>query len=198
MPARGPIFYKGGYYHIYSRGVEKRTVFQDNADYRRFLNKLKFYSEKYAINILAYCLMPNHYHLLITQNGESSAALFLQRLNLAYSMYFNKRYERVGPLFQGRFKAKLVKTDEYLLHLSRYIHLNPAEVQIKKKNLADYKWSSYPAYMGLRENDRITDIKLIINYFSKAGRAESYKKFVEAEQEALADLDDLGIDGDLS
>ncbi|OGY25095.1 MAG: hypothetical protein A2864_02035 [Candidatus Woykebacteria bacterium RIFCSPHIGHO2_01_FULL_39_12] len=183
MPAREPIFYKGGYYHIYSRGIEKRTIFQDDADYRRFLNKVKLYGDKYKISVLVYCLMPNHYHLLINQKTDLIVSLFIQRLNLAYSMYFNKRYERVGPLFQGRFKAKLIQTDDYLLHLSRYIHLNPRELLTGRKTLASYTWSSYPAYVGLRKNDDLTEDKIILDYFSKKDTREDYRKFAEGEEE---------------
>ena len=195
MPVREPIFYQDGYYHIYSRGVEKRTIFQDDADYRRFLNKLNIYSEKYAMNILVYCLMPSHYHLLINQGGDLSTSLFLQRLNLAYSMYFNKRYERVGPLFQGRFKAKFIETDEYLLHLSRYIHLNPKQLLPKRRALSNYIWSSYPTYVGLRKKDPIADPTFILNYFSKINPTASYKRFVEeVEKEIPSELSDLLID----
>ena len=194
MPAREPIFYKGGYYHIYSRGIEKRTIFQDDADYRRFLNKVKLYGDKYKISVLVYCLMPNHYHLLINQKTDLIVSLFIQRLNLAYSMYFNKRYERVGPLFQGRFKAKLIQTDEYLLHLSRYIHLNPRELLPKNKALQIYIWSSYRTYLGLRHVDLLTDSSTILNYFSMTNPNRDYKKFVEGEQEPPTGLSDFFLE----
>src|SRR3990172_6687425 len=119
MPFRQPIFYKDGYYHVYSRGIEKRKIFLDWADYRRFLARLKDYGRAHSVTILAYCLMPNHYHLLVRQEYDDPLSIFLQKLNLAYSMYFNKKYDRVGPLFQSRFKAKLVDSEEYLLELSR-------------------------------------------------------------------------------
>src|SRR3990167_4127990 len=175
MPYREPIFYDGGYYHVYSRGSEKRLIFLDQGDYKRFLTRLKDYKDEFGISILCYCLMPNHYHLLIKQSDGGSALKFVHRLNLAYAMYFNKKYDRVGPLFQGRFKAKIIENDEYLLHLSRYIHLNPS-VFIRKRGLAPYLWSSARNYLDGKTDD-LVDTEEIGAFFVK----QSYAEFLKAE-----------------
>ena len=180
MPYREPIFFEGGYYHIYSRGSEKRQIFLDRADYQRFLKRLEEYKDKHDVSVLCYCLMPNHYHLLIKQNTQESISHFIYRLNLAYAMYFNKRYERVGPLFQGRFKAKNVSSDEYLVHLSRYIHLNP--LSPAQTNVENYPWSSLQIYLE-RKNDDLVDLDLIKSYFGFEGQVEKYLKFIKEEGE---------------
>lgn len=182
MPYREPIFFKGGYYHVYSRGSEKRVIFLDRADKERFLTRVKEYKDKHQISILCYCLMPNHYHLLVQQTTEESLTTFISRLNLAYAMYFNKRYERVGPLFQGRFKAKNIENDEYLVHLSRYIHLNPLEI-VGSIDVEFYHWSSLQYYVG-RRKDGLIDTNLIIAYFGGKNGREKYLKFIKDEGEA--------------
>src|SRR3989344_8907196 len=155
MPKKNSIktYVKNGYYHIYNRGVEKRTIFEEDFDYKVFLNYLKEYLEPVnetkkrktiftlkggsfqgvphqpknyfqRIELIAFCLMPNHFHLLIKQNDQKVIEHFMRSLATRYSMYFNKKYKRVGKLFQGHYKAVLVSDDRQLLHLSRYIHLN--------------------------------------------------------------------------
>jgi REP element-mobilizing transposase RayT len=179
MPYRDPIFYTGGYYHVYSRGSEKRVIFLDKADKGRFLDRLEEYKNLHNVKIIAYCLMPNHYHLLIQQNSDEAISKFISRLNLAYAMYFNKRYERVGPLFQGRFKAKHVETDEYLLHLSRYIHLNPLS-HLGERGLRNYHWSSLKDYLG-DSKEGFVEIECIAGYFNSKNWKADYKKFIKAE-----------------
>lgn len=179
MPYREPIFFEGGYYHIYSRGSEKRNIFLDKADKERFLRRLKEYKERHKVSIICYCLMPNHYHLLVRQTTEEPISKFINRLNLSYAMYFNKRYERVGPLFQGRFKAKNIARDEYVIHLSRYIHLNPLEI-VGSEDVENYSWSSLKHYLGKRDNELI-DTTLILSYFGKSSPDKKYLEFVKEE-----------------
>lgn len=143
--------------------------------------------------------MPNHYHLLVKQNGDETISSFIHKLEVAYAMYFNKRYERVGHLFQGRFGAKLIETDEYLLHLSRYIHQNPLEIlefqNPPSKTLIDYPWSSYPTYIG-RASNNLVDTSFILSYFSKTSPAQDYFSFVEADisKDQLIQIKDLVIE----
>lgn len=147
MPHKNVIrqFAPDHYYHVYNRGVEKRQIFMDELDYGVFLNRLKqmlinpelldkhqilehiksFYGD---IELVAYCLMPNHFHLLLYQHSDTAVAEFMRTLSTSYTMYFNARYDRVGSLFQGRYKARLIDNDAYLQHISRYIHLNPLHI----------------------------------------------------------------------
>src|SRR3989338_1297505 len=113
--------------------------------------------------------MPNHIHLLIRQDGDESIDRFIHRLHTAYTMYFNIKYERIGSVFQGRFKAKLVETDEYMLQVSKYIHLNPLEIlraQGPALKLELYEWSSYPLYIGIKTSQFINSSE-ILDFFGK-------------------------------
>src|SRR3989338_7697833 len=151
MPARPQIFIPNGHYHIYNRGHNKNPIFLQTKDYQRYLKRLEEYLKKHDVALLCYCLMPNHVHLLMRQNGDESIERFIHRLHTAYTMYFNKKYERIGAVFQGRFKAKLIETDEYLIHVSRYIHLNPLEIlraQGPALRLDKYPWSSLKEYQN--------------------------------------------------
>jgi len=158
MPSKNIIkdYVPQSYYHVYNRGVEKRKVFLDEQDYTVYLSLLKRYlsNEKQKdtygrdsvtfyedIELLAFCLMPNHFHLLlyVDQNPRALTEL-MQRVGTAYTMYFNKKYKRVGSLFQGRFKASRITSDPYLLHISRYIHRNP-------KDYYNWQYSSFPYYI---------------------------------------------------
>lgn len=144
MPSKNRIkvYVPGAYYHVYNRGVEKRLIFQDDRDYAVFLNLLKRYLDsesyfdpsnreypKYAdgVDLLAYCMMPNHFHLLLYLKDDESLKKLMQSVCTAYVRYFNEIYKRVGPLFQDRFKASHILDEVYLQHISRYIHLNPRD-----------------------------------------------------------------------
>lgn len=169
------LFQKGSFYHIYNRGNRKDEIFLDDRDYLRFLEKIKFYKDKCEVTILCYCLMPNHFHFLVKQSGEVSLSKFMLVLITSYSKYFNLKYKQVGRVFQDRFQAKLVSTDEYLLQLSRYVHLNPSGIT---KKFESYRWSSLKYYIDLKENDEIVDSKIILNYFFHNNPEEDYKSFV--------------------
>src|SRR3990167_3288821 len=153
MPRRATIFAKGAYYHIYNRGVAKQNIFLIDADRLRFISRIGQYSNKFDIVVIAYCLMPNHFHLIVRQEGEDSVGIFLRHLLVSYAMYFNKKYQRVGPVFQSRFKSKLIPDDTYMLQLVRYIHQNPREVMDRNVELQNYEWSSYPTYLGFKIGD---------------------------------------------
>jgi REP element-mobilizing transposase RayT len=177
---------------MFNRGIRKQNIFLEDRDYKRYIDRMREYKDKHNISILAYCLMPNHVHLLIRQNGPQPASQFIQRLHTAYTMYFNKKYALVGHPFQGRFKTKMVSRDEYLMHLSRYIHLNPKKLVTK---LPSYKWSSYPAYLE-ENNDNLLDTKLILEMFkTKNGKLEdarlSYKGFVKSQDEFFDNIQHL-------
>jgi len=120
------IEYPGAFYHVMNRGLERRKIYQDPKEYEKFLRVLLKAERKYAVVLHAYCLMPNHYHLLLeTPNGRLNQAM--RHLDGVYTQYFNRKNKRVGPLLQGRYKAVLVDAESYLLEVSRYIHMNPVE-----------------------------------------------------------------------
>lgn len=183
MPSRNrvKIYIPESYYHIYNRGINKRRIFLDKEDYTVFLNLFKRYldvkiTKDYQgreydnlhdqIELLAFCLQPNHFHLLIYQKDENAMTGLLRRVGTSYSRYFNKKYKRFGPLFQERFKASVIGQDEYLQHISRYIHLNP-------ENYQWWEFSSLPYYLGRRKVGWVRP-KRIVSLF----RAGEYKKFV--------------------
>lgn len=169
-------FQKDGYYHVYNRGTRKQKIFIQKRDYSRFLERLKEYKDKFEINILTYCLMPNHFHFLLRQDSDKPINLFMLRLGTSYAKYFNIKYDQVGSLFQGRFKAKPVETDEYLLQLSRYIHRNPLSTPGVELGL--FPWSSYSAYIKGKKDD-IVDPSYILGYFLNNNSSSDYKKFTE-------------------
>jgi len=175
------LFENGSFYHIYNRGNRKQQIFLSYKDYERFLDKVAEYKKKLNVSIVAFCLMPNHFHFLIQQLSPNTISKFFSDLCNSYSRYFNTKYETVGTLFQGRFKSKLVDKDEYLIHVSRYIHLNPVELFGPSKNLVNnllaFKWSSLQYYLSPRKNE-VVDTKVVLDYFSKKNPAEDYRKFV--------------------
>lgn len=173
-------FLKGGYYHIYNRGNRKENVFLQSRDYKRFLKRTREYKDEFGITILCYCLMPNHFHFLLRQDTEIPVTTFMLRLGTSYAKYFNIKYEQVGSIFQDRFKAKLIETDEYLLQLSRYIHRNPLEIlpSTPGVELRNYEWSSYECYLDGKENEFVDPV-FILSYFKSGDKIKDYKKFVE-------------------
>lgn len=223
MPSKNSlkIYLENSYYHVYNRGVEKRTIFQDEEDYKVFLNYLKIYLEppqetkpqeiqiynstfkailrplnnfNKEVDLIAYCLMPNHFHLLIYQKPKTAIEFFMRSIGTKYSQYFNKKYNRVGYLFQGTYKAVLIQEDPYLLHLTRYIHLNPL-----KESPLRYPYSSYGDYLGARKTNWVKPQK-ILDYFKSAQKSSlkdimSYQSFVEDYQRDSSEIiGDLAID----
>lgn len=148
MPRRQVKFAIGNYYHVYNRGNNRQQIFFEEANYIYFLKQLRHHLTEKGVNIVAYCLMPNHYHLLIYLQTDQLSRL-MQSFNVSYTKAINKRYERTGSLFQGQFQAIHVNTTEYLLLLTRYIHLNPVEAGFVEK-AEDWDFSSYQEYINLR------------------------------------------------
>jgi putative transposase len=190
------VQYKGAIYHVTIRGVERRAIFDDEDDRERFLERLEDAVKEYGVRLYLFCLMTSHAHFLIeTPRGNLSA--FMHKLQTAYTVYFNLRHKRVGHLMQGRFGAKPVEGNEYLLALSRYIHLNPVYVgpmreQPLARRLAElrgYHWSSYRAYAGLvKPNDFIEEGAILaMMEVPVRKRRRAYRRFVEA---GIAETDD--------
>jgi len=156
--------------------------------------KLMFLNNFYGkVEILCYILMPNHFHFLLRQTSKNDMELFLKSLLTKYAQYFNKKYHRVGHLFQGRYKAIFINKEEYLLHLSRYIHLNAKEILKENQKLIDYQWSSYPDYIKgtgpewLKKEYILSYFKNIRGYgfSSYQGFVEGYKEKSKEEQETI-------------
>ncbi len=212
MPARNTVkqYTENGYYHIYNRGVEKRSTFQDSQDYVVFLSYLKeyllpkdeqslreklndpntSYKEKNKIirilrlnnfsdeiKLICYCLMSNHFHLFVKQNNSHAIHKFMQSFTTRYTMYFNRKYKRVGSLFQATYKAVLVNREDQFLYLTKYIH----KQALALKGLTfQGQPSSYEEYLGLRDTVWIHPEE-VLSYFSKTNPKLSYKSFVESE-----------------
>jgi len=164
------IKYEGALYHITARGNEKKRIFREKADYGKFIDTLFKNKKRYGIILYGYVLMPNHYHLLI-ETPQANLSRFMHNLQTTYTIFFNLKYNRVGHLFQGRYKALLVDKDNYLIELIRYIHLNPVRAQIVD-HPERYMWSSYREYVGTATN---IDPDFVLSYFDKT-RAKAIKE----------------------
>ena len=211
-----PSFAINNYYHIYNRGVEKRSIFIGKRDYQQFLLAMDFYRKNplpaklsdfkrgiekikmienqiELIQIFSYCLMPNHFHFLLKQNVHGGITDFLRKFTNSYTRYFNTKYDRIGPLFQGTFKAKLIETDAYLLHVSKYIHRNP--LKLSNRNLHSYPYSSYMYYLS-KDKHPFCDTEFILSYFSKTNANLGYSSFVEETEIENPAIYPLLIDSD--
>lgn len=154
MPRRKVQFVQGGYYHFYNRGAGRQSIFRTDEDYRQVLILLKKVSIILDINVIAYCLLPNHYHWLVHQNGPAPANLLPKRVFGSYVRTFNTRHQSSGTLFEDRFEAKPVDTDGYLRHLCCYIHANPVRHGIATA-LELWPYSNYPEWIGVRQGDLV-------------------------------------------
>ena len=231
---RSTIIQTGEVYHVYNRGVEKRDVFCDKLDYVRFIHDLFEFNDinpapefsrryqpgdnvgslashiksgKRIVEILCFCLMKNHYHLLVRPLVDRGLSNFMLKLGTGYTNAFNGKNDRVGSLFQGTYKAKHVDREEYLRHLVAYIHLNPLKFcKILNKNkkidfyktwdkLNKYRWSSHLDYLGENNFGSVIEKKFILDLF---GSAEGYKIFVQDwiryEDEKLDFISSMAID----
>jgi REP element-mobilizing transposase RayT len=175
MPRKKRIWYPGAVYHIVSRGNRKNHLFRDKLDYDFYLDVLRKIKEKFGFSLFSYCLMTNHVHLQI-KTEEVEIWKLMHRINLFYAKYFNYKYDLVGHVFQGRYFSKLIEDEFYNLGVSRYIHLNPVEASIVIKAEA-YNRSSYPSYLGLREDDLVNDSPILSSF---SNDRMLYRKFVES------------------
>lgn len=217
-------------YHICNRGVEGRDIFRDDNDRFRFIHDLfefndikdapnfryKFHEirsheigkrpRKLLVHILAFCLMPNHFHLLLEQKQDGGISKFLRKLGVGYAMYFNQKYKRSGVLFQGRFKAVPVESDAHFIHLPYYIHANPLDLTMPKWRegslkdpeaaltfLASYRWSSFSDYIGKKNFPSVTQREFLLTI---SGNEEKYKADFTAwlKSMQLDSISDLTLD----
>ena len=212
--------------HLLNRGVDKRDIFLDKQDYHRFIYNLSIFNDaqdldpnhnkrsdkeslesNFGINkqplvhIHFFCLMPNHYHLMVSPVTEDGISRFMKKLNMGYARYFNEKNDRTGALFQGKYKSILIEKDAHFLYLPYYIHFNPLDLKIpewrehKIRNpkkaleyLYSYRWSSHRDYMGIKNFPCATQRKFFLELFG------GEKKYIQSIEESLANMniDDLG------
>jgi len=204
-------------YHVLNRGVDKRQIFMDKQDHLRFIHdlyefnsqertELNFYkfrdygtnvqipktikkTRKLLVDILVFCLMPNHYHLMLSPRTKNGIPQFMKKLNAGYAKYFNQKYDRVGALFQGRYKKILVTNDTHFLHLPFYIHFNPLDLSYPEwrdnkisdqkgalEFLKSYRWSSHLDYLGIKNFPSVLNMRHLREILGNSG---DYKKLVE-------------------
>lgn len=177
------ILIPGGYYHVTCRGNERRAIFRDDRDRALFLEKLRGSLANYDVELHAYVLMDNHFHLLLaTPKGNLSE--FMRHFNISYTAAFNRRHRRVGHLYQGRYKAILVDQDNYLLELSRYVHLNPIRIKSRQRGsaaertryLERYVWSSLPGYLKAANKQAWVQYELVLGQMG--GSRRRYEAFI--------------------
>ena len=198
-------FGAGGYYHIFNRGVEKRSIFMDDRDRWRFITLLvgfqgeavlnpmkrvvklvqnqKFDDEMFNeilksryVGLIAFCLMPNHFHLILEEIKEGGISKYMQRLANSYTKYFNTRYSRNGHLFGGRFHSKHIDTNNYLKHLSVYLHINPKELKKWQNHETEYPWSSFQDFVYENRWGEFLNSGVILAQFDDSNE---YREFVE-------------------
>jgi putative transposase len=179
------IAFPGAFYHVTARGNERKAVFKDKRDREKFLEYLESATQRYRAAIHAYCLMGNHYHLLL-ETPAGNLPQIMHHINGAYTTYFNAKRVRSGHLFQGRYKAIVVEKDEYAKELSRYIHLNPVRAKMVQSP-EQYAWTSYPFYIGKEKAAPWLQRQFILDYFGSSIKVaqKGYEKFVSQ----LADKD---------
>lgn len=204
MPYRITPLVSDHYYHIFNRGVAHQPTFLLAKDYERFLIYLSYYRHKKApvrlskllqirvdirkkiltglettndtiVDIIAYCCMPNHFHILLKQHVDGGVSLFMKKITDGYTRYFNTKHQRVGPVFQGAFKAVLINTNEQLLHVSRYIHLNPVvSVVIRENDFLSFPWSSLQSYINNKSSQFVNSQPVLENFRN----SQKYLEFV--------------------
>lgn len=194
MPYRNTVFLKDGLYHLFNRGNQKSTIFFNARDYQRFLDKTAQYKSKHDIEIICYCLVPNHFHFLVRSKNTTGVQDFMKSLLSSHSHYLSIKHQLQGHLFQGPFRAKLIDAEGYLVHLSRYIHLQPVKDIITSpryimrgdqkylsmellKILREYPWGSYREYMD--PNIKGVCCKNYLMGMFKGVR--DYRRFVESK-----------------
>lgn len=204
------VFANQEYYHAYNLGVEKRVVFENQHDLQRFLDTLIYYTNKNnkprfsfrnretaikenevpsetLVEIVAYCFMPNHFHLLLKQVSDRGISIFLSKVTNSYTKYFNKKYRRVGPLFQGTFRAVQIKSDEELLSISRFIHLNPLTGFIVK-DLTRFPFSSYLEYIN-SNSPGICKKDYILKHFQNPQEYAQFVLDLEANARSVKEME---------
>ncbi|MDD5560993.1 MAG: transposase [Candidatus Omnitrophica bacterium] len=154
MPRSARLILDNACYHLMARGNQRQYTFIEDEDFNKYLELLKHYKNKYYFKLYGYCLMPNHVHLIVELNKSSILGKIMQGLNLAYTIWFNKKYNKVGHLWQGRYKSKLIQKNKYLLDCIEYVEFNPIRSNMWKSPF-DHPWSSWKERMGYKENSLV-------------------------------------------
>lgn len=169
------IEFENATYHVMARGHRKELIFRERKDRNKFLEKLAETHNKYGIQVHCYVLMPNHYHIVLT-TPFANLSKAMHYLNSSYTNWFRTKYNLVGSIFQGRYKALLIDTDSYLLSLSAYVHLNPIKAGLVE-DPRKFKWSSYDTYLGLRKPEPFMDINKVLSYLSSSKGKNVHKEY---------------------
>jgi len=202
MPVKNVVkeFVSDSYYHVYNRGVYHQDTFVNESDYSTFLSLFKrhlsihstqditrrtFPHLRKEVELLAYCLMPNHFHLLIYNKKEAGLTDLMRSVMTAYSMHFNKAHKRKGVLFESSYKASLIKNEAYLWHISRYIHLNPQDLGM---DYSSYPHSSYGYYLGTKQSEWISPKRILETHSSELN---NYPDFVADYKSTRQDLQQI-------
>jgi putative transposase len=185
MPQRAVELCAGEYYHVYNRGNNRERIFFERENYLFFLRRLRRYVVP-IVDVVAYCLMPTHYHLLVLLR-EADLSHRMQLLSISYTKAMNRRYDRVGLLFQGTFRAKHVSVNDYLVHLSRYIHLNPVMSGLVERP-EEWEFSSYREYIGMRDGTLPKPEVVLAQFPSPDAYREFVDSYVPQEREIIAGL----------
>ena len=188
MPRTARKISKTRIYHIMIRGINRQNIFMDDEDKIMFLEKLKTIKQRSRCLIYAYCLMNNHVHLLLAETDEAIGSI-MKRLGSAYAFWYNQKYDRVGHLFQDRYRSEPVDSEAYLMAALRYIHQNPVKAKISS-NCLNFRWSSYRDYIGgVRITNTMVDIERGLEL---SGGIKKFSEFHEEESnDCLMEIDDI-------
>lgn len=211
---RGLVFANEEIYHVFNRSIEAKPIFSDKREYQRAMIAFDYYQfqnpplrlskaltlelkerqnffdnlkkkGKKLVNVICYCLMPTHFHFLLQQESDSGIQKFVKNFSDSYGRYFNVKNQRIGPLFQGAFKAIRIESNEQLMHVSRYIHLNPVtSFLIEGKELDSYPWSSLPEYLG--QPTEVCNKEVVLGLFSSK---DKYRSFVHDQVDYAHELE---------
>ncbi|WP_432663375.1 transposase [Wukongibacter baidiensis] len=173
---------KSGIYHIMMRGINRQSIFEEEEDYKRFIETIQKYKEKSGYEVYGYCLMGNHVHILM-KIGKEPLEQVMRRIGGSYVYWYNRKYDRIGNLFQDRFKSEPVEDDAYLLTVHRYIHQNPIKAGLVN-SLEEYKWSSYYEYVN---EGKLVNTDFTLNIFNN-DREEAMERFIQYNNESNDDI----------
>jgi REP element-mobilizing transposase RayT len=182
MPRRGDVFLERNFYHIYNRGRSGEIIFHNEANYEYCLKLIKRNLHRYNVGMIAYCLMPNHYHFLLRQNSTIPLTKFISSIFISYVQALNKQLKSSGPLFEGRYKHVLVDKEEYIVHLCRYIHMNPIQAGIVSRP-EDWPYSNYLEWINLRDGS-LKDEDFINERFQDKCEYQAFVNDLQIEEDS--------------